>query len=254
MSWSIVFLIISVLFAVLFFYHCRFMPVSKEDRPLPGVSPSTVLKDFGQTFVTFFQRQGVGVALAFMLLYRLPEALCLKVIQPFMIAPLSAGGLGLSTAEIGFANGTAGVIALLGGGIAGGVAISRFGLKKMLWSMALSLSLPCVLYCVLASLQPEDFIWTCIAVSAEQFGYGFGFSAYMLYLIYFCQGESQTSHYAFCTAFMALGMMLPGMAAGWIFELSGGYGQYFWIVMVSCIATLAVCSLLKINPSFGKKQ
>lgn len=200
-----------------------------------------------------------------MLLYRLPEALCVKMVQPFLVSTRAEGGLGLTTAQVGVANGTVGVIALLAGGILGGIAISRGGLKKWLWPMALSLTLPCIFYCFLAMFQPENFLLICTAVGIEQFGYGFGFTAYMLYLIYFSRGESQTSHYAFCTAFMALGMMLPGMAAGWLHDVMEnlnifgagspqGYVNFFWVVMLFCIATLYSCMIVKIDPRFGKKS
>jgi PAT family beta-lactamase induction signal transducer AmpG len=161
--------------------------------------------------------------------------------------------LALTTQEVGIVNGTVGVIALLVGGILGGIAIAKGGLRKWLWPMAASLALPCVLYCILAMIQPENFTLICSAIAVEQFGYGFGFTAFMLYLIQFSQGESQTSHYAFCTAFMALGMMLPGMAAGWIhdmlselnlFGLTGpqGFINFFWFVMVCCGCTFAAAS------------
>lgn len=264
-AWSWVFLILSVLFFLIAIYHTYSMPRAANDKPTPGVTPSTVIKDFGMTFVTFFQKPYIISALCFMLLYRLPEALCIKIVQPFLVAPRDAGGLALTTARVGFVNGTVGVVALLAGGIIGGIAISRGGLKKWLWPMALSLTLPCALYCALAMAQPDNFLWISIAVFVEQFGYGFGFTAFMLYLIYFSQGENKTSHYAFCTAFMALGMMLPGMCAGWIhdylaqwhiFSHSGpqGFVNFFWFVMLSCIATFIACSRLHIDPEFGKKR
>jgi len=263
-AWSIVFMILSVFFFIVFAWHLWAMPVPAKDRPVTGVTPRTIAKDFAMTFVTFFKKPHIWTALAFMLLYRLPEALCIKLVPPFLKAPLSEGGLALSTAQIGFVNGTVGVIALLAGGILGGIAISRGGLKKWLWPMALSLTLPCAVYCLLAMVQPRNFGLICTAIGIEQFGYGFGFTAFMLYLIYFSRGESQTSHYAFCTAFMALGMMLPGMAAGWIhditehFDLFGmggpqGYVNFFWVVMLTCIATFAVCMKVRIDPEFGKK-
>lgn len=240
------------------------MPAPDADRPVPGVTAITIAKDFCMTFVTFFKKPYVGTALAFMLLYRLPEALCIKLVQPFLLAPRELGGLELTTSEVGIVNGTVGVIALLLGGIIGGMAISRGGLRHWLWPMALSLTLPCVFYCIMAMLQPESFFWISAGVFVEQFGYGFGFSAYMLYLIYFSRGESQTSHYAFCTAFMALGMMIPGMAAGWLHDIFSeynlfgvdgpqGYVNFFWLVMVACVATAVVCMKVKIDPSFGKK-
>lgn len=264
-AWRAVFLILSAFFLCITLYHSRFMPRTSADRPMPGVTPRTILSDFAKTFVTFFQKPDIGAALCFMLLYRLPEALCIKLVQPFLVASKAEGGLGLTTKEVGFVNGTVGVIALLAGGILGGLAISRGGLKKWLWPMALSLTLPCGVYCWLSMVLPSNFSLICGAIAFEQFGYGFGFTAFMLYLIYFSRGENKTSHYAFCTAFMALGMMVPGMAAGWlhdtlssldIFSIQGpqGYVNFFWVVMACCLVTFAVCLKLKIDPSFGKKE
>lgn len=263
-AWSIVFVVLSLFFLLVSLYHMRFMPKSSDDIPAEENRVRNILKEFCLTFVTFFQKRHVVTALAFMLLYRLPEALCIKLVQPFLVSPKAEGGLALTTSQVGFVNGTVGVVALLLGGIAGGIAISKGGLRKWLWPMALSLTLPCVAYCILAMLQPDSLFWISSAVAVEQFGYGFGFSAYMLYLIYFSVGESRTSHYAFCTAFMALGMMIPGMFAGWIHEslsclnITGdsgpqGFVNFFWFVMVACLATLAVCCFVKIDSSFGKK-
>lgn len=263
-AWGIVFTALSVFILAVFFWHMWAMPVSMADKPVKGVTARTIVRDFAMTFVTFFRKPDIIAALAFMLLYRLPEALCVKLVQPFLKAPTADGGLGLTTAQIGFVNGTVGVVALLAGGIAGGIAISRGGLKKWLWPMALSLTLPCILYCVLAMMQPSDFTLICAAIGVEQFGYGFGFTAFMLYLIYFSRGESRTSHYAFCTAFMALGMMLPGMAAGYLHDLFSrynilgeggpqGYVNFFWFVMLTCVVTFAVCMKVRIDPEFGRK-
>lgn len=265
MAWSAVFIILSAFFLIIALYHTRFMPKASDDKPVPGVTARTIVRDFGMTFVTFFKKPAIVSALLFMLLYRLPEALCIKLVQPFLVADRSAGGLGLTTSEVGFINGTIGIICLLAGGILGGLMIARGGLKKWLWPMALSLTVPCIFYCILAMWQPERLYIIATAIGLEQFGYGFGFTAFMLYLIYFSQGKNKTSHYAFCTAFMALGMMLPGMAAGWIYEVldslqpvggtgSAGFVNFFWFVMLCCIATFAVCLKLKINPEFGKKS
>ncbi|MDE5976723.1 MAG: MFS transporter, partial [Muribaculaceae bacterium] len=226
LAWCLVFSLLSFIFLLLSFYHKRILPEPVDDHPMPGVKASNIIHDFIETFATFFKKKHITTALMFMLLYRLPEALCLKLVAPFMIAGRGEGGLGLTTSQVGFINGTIGVVALLLGGIIGGVAISRGGLKKWLWPMALSLSLPCIFYCFLAMWQPDNFFIISAAIFIEQFGYGFGFSAYMLYLIYFSRGESSTSHYAFCTAFMALGMMLPGMAAGWLFEVCAGFNYF----------------------------
>lgn len=254
-AWSITFGALSIAFLLIFLWDLLFMPRPDADRPVPGVTPSTIISDFGNTFVTFFQKKYIWIALAFMLLYRLPEALCLKLVQPFLIAPLTHGGLGLSTSQVGIVNGTVGVLALLAGGIIGGLLIGKGGLKKWLWPMALSLTLPCIVYCLFALYQPSNFILICTGLGIEQFGYGFGFTAFMLYLMYFTVGESQTSHYAFCTAFMALGMMIPGMFAGDIFNLCSslgfagwthnGYLWFFSLVMVTSLFTFLAVALVR---------
>ena len=264
-AWAAVFYVLSAFFLLIGIYHWKTMPEPADDKPVSGVTARTIVKDFADTFVTFFKKPYIWSALTFMLLYRLPEAFCVKLIQPFFVASREAGGLALTTSQVGFINGTVGVIALLAGGIVGGLAISKGGLKKWLWPMALSLTLPCFFYCLLAMWQPQSFLLISTAIFIEQFGYGFGFSAYMLYLIYFSRGESQTSHYAFCTAFMALGMMIPGMLAGWLYDrfvelnILGadgpqGFINFFWFVMLACCATFYVCKTVHIASDFGRKQ
>ncbi|MDE6804125.1 MAG: MFS transporter [Muribaculaceae bacterium] len=265
-AWSMVFALLSVLFLLMALWHSRMMPPVTSDHAEPGVTARTIVRDFADTFVTFFRRPGIAGALAFMLLYRLPEALCVKFVPVFLVAPRKAGGLALTTAQVGWVNGTVGVIALLAGGITGGLAIAAGGLRRWLWPMALSLTLPCALYCWLALVQPDSFLSVNIAIGIEQFGYGFGFTAFMLYLLYFSRGDCATSHYAFCTAFMALGMMLPGMAAGAVFDLLApldlltppcgerGFFNFFCGVMLCCLPTFVVCSLVHIDPSFGRKK
>ncbi len=265
LAWSSVFGVLSLFFLLVSLYNWKILPKPASDHPQADKKAKSIVYEFCHTFVTFFQKPHVGIALAFMLLYRLPEALCIKLIQPFLVGSRESGGLALTTSEVGFINGTLGVIALLLGGIAGGLAISVGGLKKWLWPMALSLTLPCVFYCVLAMLQPDNMLFISVAVFIEQFGYGFGFTAYMLYLIYFSRGESQTSHYAFCTAFMALGMMVPGMFAGWLHEwleklqifgseIPQGYVNFFWLVVLTSVVTFIVSAKVKIDPEFGKKS
>ena len=263
-AWATTFLIMSLFFLLIFLYHTQVLPKPAEDRNMTRRSAGEIWKEFGATFATFFTKRHIFTALLFMLFYRFGEALMLKVSAPFMLEPVSEGGLGLTTADLGIINGTVGVIALLAGGIIGGLCISIGGLKKWLWPMALSLTLPCGIYCWLAMTQPSSLIAINIGIGIEQFGYGFGFTAFMLYLIYFCEGPFKTSHYAFCTAFMALGMMLPGMAAGWVFEqvstlqifhsATPGYVNYFWLVMLCSVTTYIVCALVKIDPEFGKSK
>ncbi|MPN27068.1 Protein AmpG [bioreactor metagenome] len=188
-----------------------------------------------------------------MLLYRLAEAMLVKLTSPFLLDSRDVGGLGLHTSEVGITYGTVGVIALTLGGIIGGILASRQGLKYWLWPMALAITLPNAAYLYLAFYQPDNMIWVNTAVAVEQFGYGFGFTAYMLYLIYFSQGEHKTAHYSICTGFMALGMMLPGMAAGWIQEQLG-YQHFFILIMILTIPTLVLIPFMKVDPEFGRSK
>ena len=245
-AWSLTFYFLALLFVLIALYHSWGMPRSSLDRPqISGTTAIDILRGFATSFVSFFQKPGIWLALAFILLYRIPEALCLKLVVPFLMDSREAGGLALTASQVGAVNGTVGVISLLAGGIVGGLAIAAGGLRRWLWPMALALTLPCVVYCYMAQAQPEDIFLISALIGIEQFGYGFGFTAFMMYLIYFSRGEMQTSHYAFCTAFMALGMMLPGMGAGWLHDIlaplrifgCGGYASFFLAGMASCLLT-----------------
>ena len=188
-----------------------------------------------------------------MLFYRMPEGLLAKVSSLFLIDNVHNGGLGLSPQEYGLVQGTVGVIGLTLGGILGGMLAGKDGLRKWLWPMVCAITLPDLVYVYLAFDLPANFIIVNICVFVEQFGYGFGFTAYMLYLIYYSRGNYKTSHYALCTAFMALSMMIPGLFAGALQEAIG-YQMFFLIVIAFCSVTFVVTSLLKIDPSFGKKE
>lgn len=250
-AWSITFFVLAGLFITLFAYHYFILPQPVSDKGRVAHSPSDIAKEFGQTFISFFTKEGVGLAIAFMLLYRLAEAMLVKLASPFLIDVREVGGLGLSTQEVGVVYGTVGVIALTLGGIIGGIVVSQKGLKYWLWPMALSITLPNVAYLLLAYFQPDNYLWINTAVAIEQFGYGFGFTAYMLYLIYFSQGEHKTAHYSICTGFMALGMMIPGMISGWLQEIMG-YTSFFVFIMVATIPTLAIIPFLNVDSQFGK--
>lgn len=179
-----------------------------------------------------------------MLLYRLPEAFLLKMVNPFLLDPADKGGLALDTDMVGIVYGTIGVLALTVGGILGGIAASRWGLRKSLWPMAACMTLPCVTFVYLSMALPHNLIIICTCVAVEQFGYGFGFTAYMLYMIHFSKGDYATAHYAICTAFMALSMMLPGMVAGYLQE-AVGYELFFWIVIACCVATVVMTAKVR---------
>lgn len=237
-AWALTLGLSSLLFALLALSHWRFLPKPASDLPASS-STSSLMGDFVRSWTTFFKKKGVWLALAFMLLYRLPEALSVKILTPFLLDPSEAGGLGLTTAQSGLVYGTVGVIALTVGGILGGLFAARYGLRKSMWPMSLSLALPCVVYLVMALMQPLPLWCIYLLVAIDQFGYGFGFTAYMLFMMQFSEGEFKTSHYAICTAFMALSMMVPGLFAGWLQEALG-YVGFFIIVMVCCLATIFV--------------
>ena len=256
MSWQITLLVTAVLFCGVTLYHTFFIPRPEVEKKPEGEKSSAkaIMQEFGRTFVTYFTKPGLILAILFMLLYRLPEAFLIKMCTPFLVASREVGGLGLSTENVGLAYGTIGVLFLTIGGILGGLYASKVGLKKSLWWMAAGMTLPCLTFVYLAECLPTNIALISIAIAIEQFGYGFGFTAYMLYMIYFSEGEFKTSHYAICTAFMAFSMMIPGMFAGYLQEMMG-YALFFWMVIACCVATVIITYFAdrKIDPNYGLK-
>jgi PAT family beta-lactamase induction signal transducer AmpG len=276
LAWSLSFYLLAAFMLLLALYHGFFLPrrtmannsfapeklgggsgtaaTSESDDPQHR-RPSFVqiLRAFQTTLLTFIRKPQVGWALLFMLLFRFPEALLVKIAQPFMLDTFDKGGLNLDTEAVGLIYGTIGVIGLVLGGLLGGFLVSYYGLKKMLWPLVMSISLPDAVYILLSATQTTNMplIYSCVFI--EQFGYGVGFTAYMLYLVYFARGENSTSIYALCTGLMALGMMLPGFLAGWLADQLG-YTMFFSFVMLSCIITFLVSIPLKIDAAFGKKS
>lgn len=272
LAWSITMMVAAATLLLLCVYHRFILPqpenIGLHEERLAGESQRetglvSVLRDFLDIFADFFEKPQIVVALIFLLIYRLPEALLVKITPLFLLDGIDQGGMALSTSELGFVQGTIGVIGLITGGILGGVAVAHKGFQKWLWPMVLAMSVPNLLYVALAYYQPEYlnlglFTMNKISIVAtsyfiEQFGYGFGFTAYMLYMLYFSQGHSKTAHYAFCTGFMALSMMLPGMVAGWLQELLGYY-QFFVAVIALVPLTFIAASIINVDPQFGKKD
>lgn len=252
-AWSVTFFILAGFFLAIALYHKFILPKPDSDKPAKEVTASNIFKEFFETFASFFKKKQIWIAIAFLLLYRLPEAQLVKLISPFLLDAREVGGMGLTTGQVGLVYGTIGILGLTLGGIIGGIIAAKGGLKKWLWPMAWSISLTCATFVYLSVFQPESLLIINLCVFIEQFGYGFGFTAYMLFMIYFAAGEHKTAHYAICTAFMALGMMMPGMMAGWLQELIG-YENFFWWVMICCVTTIAVTTFIKVDDSFGKKQ
>lgn len=250
LAWSITLFVVAALFLAFSCWHSLMLPRPASDGPV--VTHRSLLGEFFSTLGSFFQKPGVLMAMAFILLFRFDEAQLVKVISPFLLDSREAGGLGLTTSQVGLVYGTFGVLALTCGGLLGGFMAAKHGLKKMLPIMVCTMYLPKLAFIFLSFTQPENFLAICGAVSAEQFGYGFGFTAFMLYMLYFADGPHKTAHYAICTGFMALGMMLPGMWSGWVADLVG-YKHFFVWVICSTLPGFTLAMLLKVDPQFGKK-
>lgn len=252
MAWALLFYFMAAIFLFLSLYHYRALPVSEEDRVVK-ISGRSILKAFLGTFYSFFRKPGIGIALLFMLTYRLAESQLVKIVSPFMLDAREAGGLGLSTISVGSIYGTVGVVCLMFGGILGGLAIARKGFGYWLWPMVVAINLPDLVYLYMALAQPDSILIVYLSVALEQFGYGFGFTAYTMYLILFAEGEHKTAHYAICTAFMAIGMMLPGMLAGWL-QNTVGYVWFFVWVCCCTVPGFLLIPFLKIPDCYGMRK
>ncbi|MDA0874747.1 MAG: MFS transporter [Bacteroidetes bacterium] len=251
LAWSLTMGTAAALFLVLMIWHRWALPRPAADRAARQEEGTSIVAGFVETFRTFFAKKGVWVTILFILFYRFSEAQLVKLAQPFMLDPVDVGGLGLTTSQVGFVYGTVGVLSLTLGGLLGGFVAARQGLKFWLWPMVVAINVPNAVYLFLAWAQPSSDLIINTAVAVEQFGYGFGFTAFMLYMIYAAEGEHKTAHFALLTGFMALGMMLPGMISGWIQEMLG-YQQFFVWILIATIPGFLVASLVRIDPEFGK--
>lgn len=240
-SWTYALLLCSGLLALMALWHMWQMPQVEKPSVISN-QPSAIWHEVGQVFTEFFKKPGIVLALCFMLIYRLPEALLLKLCNPFFLAAQEEGGLGITVDTIGEITGI-GVILMLLGGIGGGIWASRTGLKKAIIPMALCLTLPCIVYVYFAQFQPTDIWLLSLCIGLEQMGYGLGYTACMLYMIHVADGAFKTAHFSICTAFMFLGLMLPGMLAGYIQE-AVGYLGFFWVVMACCIPSIVITYLV----------
>jgi len=253
MAWAMTFYVMAGMFVLFFAWHRFALPRPADDKPTLHESYADIMQDFFQTFAAFFRKPQIGLIIAFLLLFRFSEAQLVKLTAPFLLDSSELGGLALSTGQVGFAYGTIGVLMLTIGGLLGGFLAARHGLKRWLLWMVVAINLPNAVYILLSSTLPDSLVLINLAIGVEQFGYGFGFAAYMLYMLYISNGAHQTAHYAICTGFMALGMMIPGMFSGWLQELIGY--QYFFIwVLVATIPSFIVAMLIPLDASFGRKE
>jgi PAT family beta-lactamase induction signal transducer AmpG len=252
LSWIVTFFTLVGLFILFGLWHKFILPYPAIDRPGEAQNILAFIREFFQTFGSFFAKERIGVLLGFLLLYRFGEAQMVKMVVPFLLDGRELGGLGLTTGQVGLVYGTIGILALTCGGLLGGMVASRQGLKFWLWPMVCIIHVPDVVFIYLAYAQPDNLAIISVCLALEQFGYGFGFTAYMLYMIYIARGKHQTAHYAICTGFMALGMMLPGMWSGWLQETIG-YQHFFVWVILATLPSFAVVAFIPLEKDFGKR-
>ncbi len=250
-AWAATFYIVAIALTILAAYHSLILPHPASDKLHQRKTPTEVCREFIATFREFFTKPGIVTAVLFMLFYKLPEAMLTSMINPFLLDPAEAGGLGLDTGEVGIAYGTVGVVGLMLGGIIGGMVVSRNGLRRWMMPMAWGMSLTCATFLWLSYAHASGLIEVCVCVFIEQFGYGFGTTAYILYLIHFAKGAKATSFYAIATGIMSLGMMLPGMISGWL-QTMIGYGPFFIVTMVCCVVTILVAKAARRHIESGK--
>jgi PAT family beta-lactamase induction signal transducer AmpG len=251
LAWTITFAIITFLFFLFFLYHKFILPYPKSDVSYK-TEKNNVFAEFFKTFALFFKKKNIGLGITFLLVYRLGESQLLKLASPFLLDTKEFGGMALTTGEVGFIYGTVGIVALVLGGLLGGFLAAKHGLKFWLWWMLIAINLPNFVYVYLSYVLPDSFFIILSCVAIEQFGYGFGFTAYMLFMIYISDGEHKTAHYAITTGFMALGMMIPGMISGWLQELIGYQHFFIWVILAT-IPAFIITKFLNIDPDFGKK-
>ncbi len=249
--WMAAFALAAVVFLLGAAYHLIALP-RRASAP-SCQDPQVNRMSYWQVVSTFLRKPAIGRMILFVLLYRFAESFLLKITPIFMLAQRDEGGLGLTEVQYGTVYGTFGMIALLCGGILGGWLISRIGLKRCFWPMAVAINVPDVLYVYLAAAQPENIHVVASCVLVEQFGYGFGFTAFMVYLLYMARGAYPTAHYAICTALMALGVLVPGALSGFLARAMG-FTSFF---VLACVATVLSFLAVRIAPlagDFGRRD
>lgn len=252
-AWAVTFVIVALLFLSFAIFHKFMLPQPGEDVEKARIDIISILSGFRETIIAYFNRKDIWIIIAYLMLFRLGKAQLIKMSTPFLLDSHASGGLGLTTSEVGLIYGTFGLFALIIGGLAGGWLASVYGLKKLLWTFVIFMNLPGAVYIYLAYAQTTSLWIIGSAVVFEQFGYGFGFTAFTLYMLSISAGPHKTSNYAFSTGIMALGMMLPGMASGWVEEILGYHSFFIW-VMVCTIPGFILTKLIHIDSKFGLKE
>jgi PAT family beta-lactamase induction signal transducer AmpG len=249
-AWSVVLFVCGGMFLALWFWHTWILPRPDSDHKV--AKSDNYVKEYFATFAAFFGRKDIWLVLAFILTFRLGESQLIKLVVPFLKDPIAKGGLGLSTSQVGLVYGTIGVLFLTLGGLLGGYLISKIGLKRALWPMVIAIHVPDLVFVFLSTMLPENIVVVAACIAVEQFGYGLGFTALMMFMIMVADGEHKTAHYAICTGLMALGMMVPGMYSGRVQEYLG-YQHFFVYVCLMTLPAFILAALVRIDPEFGKK-
>ena len=252
LAWSISIGTLALLFVILALYHRFFLPYPPSDVVAKKGSKGSYI----EILASFFKIKGIKPAIAFLLLYRFSESQLTKMASPFFLDSRENGGLALSLTEKGFAYGTVGVLALVIGGITGGILAAKHGLKKWIWWMALAINLPNIVYVYMSIAQPSNLFTINTMIAIEQFGYGFGFTGYMLFMLYIAsKSKYKTAHFAIATGFMALGMMLPGMISGAVQEMLGYSNFFIYVIICTIPSFIALWYVNKdLDPGFGLKE
>lgn len=251
LSWMAVMGICSGIFMISWLYHYALLPYPTTDHRL-SAEDAVQKPRFSQVFSSYFRQEKTGVLMAFILFYRLGEAMLFKLVSPFLLDQRAEGGLGLTTSEVGLVYGTVGIIALVLGGVLGGWLIARYGLRRCIWPLVIAMHLPDLFFVYMAWTQPSlAMVYPLVAL--EQFGYGMGFTVFTVYLMYSAKGRYKTSHYAISTGIMAIGMMLPGLISGWI-QQKVGYPMFFGIVCLLTIPGMLTIPFLPKRGEAAKEQ
>lgn len=252
-AWMLIFLVISVILVLLAFYHSRMLPGGQKTVTVKR-SAREVMQELWVVIRDFFTKRHIVYYILFIILYRFAEGFVMKIAPLFLRSSREVGGLGLSLTEIGTLNGVFGSAAFVLGSLLAGIYISRFGLKRTLFSLCFIFNFPFVAYTLLAMYQPENLYVIGAGIVAEYFGYGFGFVGLTLFMMQqIAPGKYQMSHYAFASGIMNLGVMLPGMMSGYVSDMLG-YRNFFLYVLLAAIPSLVMTYFIPFTYDDEKKK
>lgn len=240
-GWTYIMAIFAIILIALSVYHFFILPKGGGKENAEKKTFADTMSELLEVLIDFFKKKHIVYYIFFIVLYRFAEGFVVKMVPLFLKEEVAKGGLGLSNETIGLLYGTCGSLAFLIGSILAGYYISHFGLKKTLFSLCCIFNIPFVVYTLLAIYQPSDLVLIGGGIALEYFGYGFGFVGLTLFMMQqIAPGKYQMSHYAFASAIMNFGVMLPGMLSGKVWELLGGYQPFFIFVLFATIPAFLV--------------